>query len=160
MRFGVPRRQLVCSIFVLDNAAQRSIIPARQTWSGESETGEEPMTNVADIAREFTALLQANKHEEAAARFNAPDIVSIEAMDGPMARVQGATAVKAKGEWWTANHTVHDASAEGPFVNGDQFVVAFRIDVTPKDTGQRVVMDEAGLYTVKGGKIVEERFFY
>ena len=33
------------------------------------------------------------------------------------------------------------------------------MDVTPKD-GQRMAMDEHGLYTVQNGKIVEERFFY
>ena len=36
----------------------------------------------------------------------------------------------------------------------------FKIDVTRKQTGERVKMDEVGLYTVRSGKIVEERFFY
>lgn len=31
------------------------------------------------------------------------------------------------------------------------------MDVTPKD-GERMQMDEIGLYTVRDGKIVEERF--
>jgi hypothetical protein len=34
------------------------------------------------------------------------------------------------------------------------------MDVTPKETGERVMMDEVGIYTVDGGKIVEERFYY
>ncbi|WP_348629610.1 SnoaL-like domain-containing protein [Mesorhizobium sp. WSM1497] len=33
-------------------------------------------------------------------------------------------------------------------------------DITPKATGERVTMDEVGLYTVKNGKITEERFYY
>lgn len=114
----------------------------------------------AEIAKTFTDMLKAGQHDEAAARFNAPDIVSIEAMDGPMARVQGAEAVKAKSEWWYANHDVHSAEAAGPFVNGDQFVVRFSLDVTQKASGQRIKMDEAGLYTIRNGKIIEERFFY
>ncbi|CDX15581.1 conserved hypothetical protein [Mesorhizobium sp. ORS 3324] len=36
----------------------------------------------------------------------------------------------------------------------------FTFDVTPKSTGQRATMDEVGLYTVKDGKISEERFYY
>lgn len=32
--------------------------------------------------------------------------------------------------------------------------------MTPKESGQRTQMDEVGLYTVRNGKIVEERFFY
>jgi ketosteroid isomerase-like protein len=114
----------------------------------------------AELAKAFTEMLKAGQHHEAAARFNAADIVSREAMEGPMARIQGTDAVKAKAEWWYANHEVHSASAHGPFVNGDQFIVRFDLDVTPKDSGQRMQMQEAGLYTVKDGKIVEEAFFY
>lgn len=114
----------------------------------------------AELANAFTALLQANKHDEAALKFNAPDIVSIEAMDGPMREVRGIAAVKAKSEWWFANHEVHGGTVEGPWPNGDQFILRFHIDVTPKATGQRMQMDEMGLYTVKNGRIVEERFFY
>jgi ketosteroid isomerase-like protein len=33
------------------------------------------------------------------------------------------------------------------------------MDVTPKQSGQRTTMDEVGLYTVRNGKIAEERFF-
>ncbi len=113
-----------------------------------------------ELAEAFTTMLKENRHEEAAARFNSPDIVSIEAMEGPMARIQGTAAVKAKSDWWNGAHDIHEASASGPYVNGDQFVVRFDIDVTQKETGQRIKMQEAGLYTVKDGKIVEERFFY
>jgi ketosteroid isomerase-like protein len=34
------------------------------------------------------------------------------------------------------------------------------MDVTAKETGHRMTMDEVGIYTVKNGKIVEERFCY
>ena len=113
-----------------------------------------------DIATAFTDLLKAGDHEGAAAKFNAPDIVSIEAMEGPMARVEGTAAVKAKSDWWYGAHEIHSASAEGPYVNGDQFTVIFTMDITEKASGNRMQMQETGLYTVKDGKIVEERFFY
>ncbi len=49
---------------------------------------------------------------------------------------------------------------DGPWVNGEQFTVRFTMDVTFKETGQRHTMDEIALYTLKNGKIAEERFFY
>lgn len=113
-----------------------------------------------ETADAFCALLKAGQHDEAAERFNAEDIVSIEQMEGPMARLEGKAAVKAKSEWWFANHEWHGGGAEGPFVNGDQFAVIFEMDVTFKPTGVRTQMREVGLYTVKAGKIAEERFLY
>jgi hypothetical protein len=121
---------------------------------------EEMLMTTAELAKAFTAMLEQNDHEGAAKRYNADNIVSYEAMDGPMAVCEGREAVKQKGDWWTENHEVHSASVEGPFVNGDQFAVRFKLDVTPKETGERIVMDEVGIYTVKDDKIIEERFFY
>ena len=115
---------------------------------------------IQETAQTFTDLLKAGDHTGAAERFNAQDIVSYEAMEGPMSVCRGREAVKQKSDWWYANHEVHDGSAEGPFVNGDQFAVRFTMDVTAKESGQRMQMTEIGLYTVKDGKIVEERFFY
>ena len=114
----------------------------------------------AELAKDFTDRLKKNDDEGAAEKYNADNIVSYEAMDGPMAVCEGKEAVKQKGDWWRANHEVHGGSVEGPFVNGDQFAVRFTMDITPKETGKRVTMDEVGLYTVKDGKITEERFYY
>ncbi len=116
--------------------------------------------SISDLAKDFTALLKQQDHNGAARKYNADDIVSYEAMEGPMAVCKGKDAVKQKGEWWQANHEVHGGSVEGPYVNGDQFAVRFSMDVTPKATGERMTMDEVGVYTVKDGKIVEERFYY
>ncbi|ANV99361.1 nuclear transport factor 2 family protein [Bradyrhizobium icense] len=115
--------------------------------------------STAEVAKQFTAALKAGKFDEAE-RYWSDDVVSYEAQDGPMREVRGRTAVHSKGEWWTANHDVHSFEAEGPYLNGDCFALHFKINVTPKATGQRTQMDEIGLYTVKDGKIVEERFFY
>ncbi len=114
----------------------------------------------AEVARAFTDMLRTGDHHGAAARFNAPDIVSIEAMDGPMARVQGTAAVAAKGQWWADNHEVANGVTKGPYINGDQFAVHFSMDVKTKATGETMHMEEVGLYTVKDGKIVEEKFMY
>ena len=112
-----------------------------------------------DIAKDLVALCAAGKFDEAGEKYWADDAVSREAMDGPMARLQGKEALRGKGEWWANNHEVHSSTVTGPYVNGDQFIVRFTMDVTAKDSGQRISMDEAGLYTVKNGKIVEETFF-
>ena len=113
-----------------------------------------------ELAKDFTNLLKRNDHEGAAAKYNADGIVSLEAMDGPMAVCRGKAAVKEKGAWWQANHEVHGGSVDGPYVNGDQFVVRFTMDVTPKATGQRMTMDEIGIYTVEDANVVEARFCY
>ena len=115
--------------------------------------------STADIAKDFTAALRAGKFEEAES-FWSDDVASFEAMDGPMKEIRGRANVHAKGEWWTANHEVHGFEVSGPYVNGDQFTLRFKIDVTPKADGKRMQMEEVGLYTVRGGKIAEERFFY
>jgi ketosteroid isomerase-like protein len=115
---------------------------------------------VREIAEGFAALCREGKWDEAGATYWSDDIVSIEAMAGPMARLAGREAVNAKAAWWIENHEVHAAEAHGPYVNGEQFAMRFTMDVTPKQTGERTHMEEVGLYTVSGGRIVEERFFY
>lgn len=114
---------------------------------------------VTDVAQGLVALCREGKFEEATSRYYADDIVSIEPFgDDPVAK--GIAAVKAKGDWWVANHEVHGLEVGGPYINGDQFAVRFTIDVTPKATGKRGVFDEIAVYTVKGDKIVHEVFFY
>jgi ketosteroid isomerase-like protein len=112
-----------------------------------------------DLAHEFTALCKKGEFEQAGQRFWSDDVVSREAMPGDMAEIRGRKGVEAKGTWWYANHEIHGVKVEGPYVNGDQFVVRFTMDVTPKD-GKRMQMDEVGLYVVRNGKIAEETFFY
>ncbi|ATQ41499.1 nuclear transport factor 2 family protein [Caulobacter mirabilis] len=116
--------------------------------------------SIKDIADDFAALCKAGEFDAAGAKYWSADVVSIEAQEGDMQRAAGLDAVRGKGEWWAANHEIHGFETEGPFVNGDQFAMIFRMDVTQKASGQRVQMDEVATYTVKGGKIVEERFYY
>ncbi len=73
---------------------------------------------------------------------------------------KGIEAVKAKGEWWVANHEVHAATVEGPLVAGSHFAVTFKLDVTFKPQDKRFTMEEVAVYKVVDGKIVYEEFFY
>lgn len=113
-----------------------------------------------EIAADVVALAKAGDLDAIGAKYWSDDIVSIEGMDGPMQRLEGRFAVEGKGAWWNGAHEVHGVETHGPFVNGDQFAVRWVMDVTQKESGNRMTMDEVALYTVKDGKIVEERFFY
>lgn len=115
--------------------------------------------NTQDVAGQFTRALRSGDFAKAES-FWSDDVVSIEAQEGPMREVRGKEAVHGKGEWWNANHEVHRFDVHGPYVNGNQFALRFSIDVTRKESGERVQMEEVGLYTVRGGSITEERFFY
>ena len=112
-----------------------------------------------ELANAFTQLCKQGEFEEAGKRFWSDEVVSLEPMTGEMAEAKGRAAVQAKGVWWYANHEVHSVKVEGPYVHGDQFVVRFTMDVTPRGQA-RLSMDEVGVYTLRDGKIVEERFFY
>jgi ketosteroid isomerase-like protein len=115
-----------------------------------------------EVAKKLVELCRKGQFQEAMQQLYGKDIVSVEAMDMPnMPRtVRGIDAVAKKGEWWVANHTVHKADVEGPFVSVEKFAVVFAMDVTFKPTGKRSQMREAAVYTVAGGKIVHEEFLY
>jgi ketosteroid isomerase-like protein len=113
------------------------------------------------VARELVQLCQASKNLEALDRLYAPDIVSVEPMDfqGMPARMTGIAPVRKKNEWWDDHVEVNRHEVDGPYVNGEQFAVRYRLDTTNKQTGMRRQDSEIAVYTVRDGKIVEERFF-
>lgn len=119
------------------------------------------MTTI-DVGKKLVELCKAGKNEEAMKTLYAKDIVSVEAAapPGQSAESHGIEAVIGKSKWWADNHEVHSAACEGPFPNGDRFIVRFTYDVTNKPSGKRMTMDEGALFTVKDGKIVREEFFY
>jgi hypothetical protein len=117
------------------------------------------------VGKELADLCRAGKALDAVDRLYSPGIVSIEADTGGMMpeRVEGLTAVRGKTEWWEKNHETHGSEVEGPWPHGDRFIVRYKFDVTPKTgpmAGKRMKLDEAALYTVNGGKVVQEEFFY
>jgi ketosteroid isomerase-like protein len=117
--------------------------------------------NTQEIANKLVAVCKAGKFEDAQVLY-APDAVSVEASAPPGGQREavGLAAIKAKGEWWVANHEVHSMQVAGPWPHDDRFIVGFRFDVTMKPTGKRFTMEEMALYTVQDGKIVREEFFY
>ena len=118
-----------------------------------------------EIGTKLVELCKQGKNLEAVESLYGEDIVSIEAQAAPgmPAEMEGIDAIRGKHAWWVANHEIHSASAEGPFVNGDRFAAIFQYDVTAKDgpmKGQRFNMREVALYTVEDGKVVREEFLY
>jgi hypothetical protein len=117
---------------------------------------------VTEVAKDVVALCAARKFAEAGEKYWADDVVSVEAGappgGDPVSR--GKAAVTAKSEWFIGAHEIHGMEAHGPYINGNQFAVRFVMDMTVKQTGERRHMDEVGVYLVKDGKIVEERFLY
>jgi hypothetical protein len=117
---------------------------------------------VQDVAKKYVELVKAGKHDEILGTLFARDAVSVEAAAMPgMDRVSnGIDAIIGKGKWWQDNHTVHKEEVRGPYPHDNRFAVHFAYDVTNKPSGQRIAMEEVGLFTVENGKIVREEFFY
>jgi ketosteroid isomerase-like protein len=115
-----------------------------------------------EIAKKYVELCRAHQDAAALETLFSAEAVSIEAaaMPGMPIETKGRTAIAAKGKQWLENHEVHSAKLEGPWPNGNRFVVRFSYDVTNKPSGRRMQMEEAGLFTVEDDKIVREEFFY
>jgi hypothetical protein len=115
-----------------------------------------------EVAGTLVKLCSQGKFDEAMDTLYSPDIVSMEAgaPPGGSREAKGFAAVKAKAEWWVANHEVHSSKVEGPLVAGSHFAVTFKLDVTFKPQSKRFTMEEIAVYKVADGKIVYEEFFY
>lgn len=115
-----------------------------------------------EIGKKLVEMCKQGKFEEVMVEFYSPDIVSVEAggPPGQSPETRGLAAVRAKGEQWQAAHTIHSFELNGPWPNGNRFIVWMKLDITNKAANQRMVMEETGLYTVENGKIVREEFFY
>ncbi|MFZ9880475.1 MAG: SnoaL-like domain-containing protein [Phycisphaerales bacterium] len=109
-----------------------------------------------EVGESLVALFNAGKADEAERTWYHRKIESIEA-DGSV--FDGIKGVAEKSAWWTSNHTIVSAKAEGPFVCSTGFTVIFSMTVETKD-GKRTDLRESGVYTVENGRIVREQFMY
>jgi hypothetical protein len=110
------------------------------------------------VAKKFVDLCNQGKNFDVMRTMYAPSIVSVE---GSGEETAGQKPVIHKSEEWGSNNTIHGEKVRGPFYNGrNQFAVHFTFDVTRKDTGERTMLEEVGLYTVENDKITREQFFY
>ncbi len=120
--------------------------------------------SIQEIGAQLVALCNAGKDHEAVDQLYDEKIVSIEGQGSEEmpARMEGIEAIRGKHTWWYDNNEVHETKAFGPYCGhrDDQFIVRHWMDITPKQSGERLQMDEVALYTVKNGKIVQEEFLY
>ena len=116
--------------------------------------------NTEEVAKKVVELTRKEAWHDAIDTLYAKDIVSVEAqgMGGQSPEKQGIDAVRAKADWWVNTMQIHSFKVSGPFVAHDRFVVQYDIDITDKNTNERMQMSEVGVYTVKDGKIVREEF--
>ena len=115
----------------------------------------------SQVARKIVELVHQRAWREAIDTLYADDVVSVEARgrDGQSAEKRGIEAVRAKTDWWVENVEVHRFEATELFVAHDHFVVIYEMDFVDKTPpGRHIQMSEAGIYTVKDGKIVREEF--
>jgi SnoaL-like domain len=119
--------------------------------------------SVRTVATKFMELCRAGKNFEVMRTMYAPEMVSVE---GDGKETIGQQAVIRKSEIWRANNTIRSDKLRGPFFCGDanassgRFAVFFTTDITRNATGERVTLEEVGLYTVKDDKITREEFYY
>jgi hypothetical protein len=118
-----------------------------------------------EIGQKLVALCKEGKNLEALNTLYSEDAESIEATgtEEMPAEMKGLDAIRQNNERWFANNELHGGEVKGPFPNGDRFAVIFNYEVTAKAgpmAGQRFKLEEVGLYTAEGDKIVKEEFFY
>ena len=124
------------------------------------------MADTLQVGRKLVELCNEGKNLEAINTLYDKNIVSVEVFgDEKMPRrMEGIDAIRGKNRWWFDCHEMHgQPEVRGPFPHGERFVVFMKHDVTPKvgpHAGKRMTFEEAGLYTVRDGKIVQEEFFY
>ncbi|MEO5718570.1 MAG: nuclear transport factor 2 family protein, partial [Chthoniobacterales bacterium] len=111
------------------------------------------------VGEKVVELVRKQAWHEALNSLYADDIVSVEArgLDGEPEK-RGIEAVRAKTDWWVEKMTVYDVKVTGPFVAHDRFVVLYDMDFGEKGSPDHIKMSEAGVYTVKDGKIIREEF--
>lgn len=121
-----------------------------QISSGSGATTEE-------LGKTLVSLFNQNKADDWIKGVWSKDVESIEGT-GQVAR--GREQILSKWDWWTSNHEVMGASAEGPYVGATGFAAKFQLHVKDKSTGADMHMTEVAVYTVKNGKITREEFMY
>lgn len=116
-----------------------------------------PGPNPEQVGRSLVELFNAGKFAEVESKWWSPKIESIEGFGMAWS---GRSAVDAKNSGWMEQNEIIGAAAEGPYVGATGFSVKFRMEVRERATGKQVRMEEVGVYTVEGGKIIREEFMY
>lgn len=121
------------------------------------------MAAIDDVARDFTAMLRLGQFEAAGERYWADTVTSVEPADlptGTPALVSGIDAARGKARFRFGKGRIDELGIDGPFVSGDQFALFLDMLITDPASGQTQPFTEIAIFTVRDGRIIEERFFY
>ena len=121
------------------------------------------MQSLTEIADEFTALMAAGDPQTAAQKYWAQDISVIEPVmtpDGEFSPVTGFAAAQERLGNWLRGKAIEDVLVDGPFITGEDFALFIDMDLIDQTTGARAPFSEIAIYTVRDGKITEERHFH
>lgn len=112
-----------------------------------------------EIAQKFYEYCKEDNAEKVMEMYSY-DIVSIEEGESPMQICKGKEAIQAKIDWWNSTFEQLEYACHGPYINGDNFSLLFSMKTKHKETGTEESFEEVAYYTVKDGKVIEEKFMY
>lgn len=113
-----------------------------------------------EIADQLVTFCRQGQYNEAQSQLYSENAVSIEPEGSQWGKVEGAEAIKAKGEQWASMvEEVHGVTVSDPLVAANFFSISMSNDVSFKGMG-RMTMEEICVYEVQDGKIVKEQFFF
>jgi ketosteroid isomerase-like protein len=115
-----------------------------------------------EIAAALVAGCREGRERENLDRLYAEDVVSVEAADqGNGRETSGLDGIRGKHDWFASMYEPVGGTVSDPMPHGDdRFAVIFDMELRNRESGEVEKMRDVGVYTVRGGKIVREEFFY
>lgn len=115
--------------------------------------------SLQSVGKKVVEMCNQLKNFEVMETMYTPDIVSVEPTGNA---TTGKEPVIEKSRKWAATVTIHSEKVVGPFFHGkDRFATQTTFDITRKDTGQRIQLEEITVYTVnKDDMLIREEFFF
>ncbi|MES2377369.1 MAG: nuclear transport factor 2 family protein [Bacteroidota bacterium] len=114
------------------------------------------MQTTQQIADRLVALCREDKNLDCIKELYADNATSTESNTVKTGR---DTILQKNINWFNSVETLHSTIISEPIVTGNFFALTMDIDATYKQHG-RFIMREIGVYEVKDGKIISDRFFY
>ena len=114
-----------------------------------------------EIATRLVELCRVGKFDQVVKELYSPNIVSVEPEGVPNRIVNGLKGIAEKSKNFEAMLESYNSSKiSEPLVADNIFSCAMLMNVNMKGVPVPVDMNEICVYTVEGGKIVKEEFFY
>ncbi|MGB0863771.1 MAG: SnoaL-like domain-containing protein [Saprospiraceae bacterium] len=114
-----------------------------------------------EVANRLVELCREGKYKQVVQELYSPNIVSIEPEGMPNRIVKGLEAIAQKSiKFESTLEKVNSSVISDPLVAENFFSCTMLMNVQMKGVPVAIDMDEVCVYTVNGGKIVKEEFFY